>query len=81
MPFRIGCLYSAQKLFTPDAMLGILGLLSSHCLASSVTYLCGKNESIQAGTELGQAQLKLGLNFTIIFCGSQEAKKKIVPWP
>ena len=35
--------------------------------------ICGKknvwrNFRKQAGTELGQAQLKLGLDFTLIFC-------------
>ena len=51
--------------FCPDfnQLISILGLwiIYKDC------YICNwKNE--QAGTELGQAQLKLGLDFTLIFC-------------
>ena len=33
-----------------------------------VVFVLSQKHSIQAGTELGQAQLKLGLDFTLIFC-------------
>ena len=32
--------------------------------------LLGRVQKKQAGAELGQAQLKLGLDFTLIFCRS-----------
>ena len=39
--------------------------MTSNCAKYLVIYL---DEKEQVGTELGQAQLKLGLDFTLIFC-------------
>ena len=33
-----------------------------------MNFFCNENEIKQAGAELGQAQLKLGLDFNLIFC-------------
>ena len=58
-------------LFNPESLstlkIGILAKKSTKFVHICVS-LTKVNKSKQAGTELGQAQLKLGLDCTLIFC-------------
>ena len=47
-------------------MFSTSGLITIHYIGLDVQPAHNKHK--QAGTELGQAQLKLGLDFTLIFC-------------